>query len=187
MQDKEIIDLFFERNSGAINALKDKYYKYCYTIAYSILDNHEDSEECLNDTWYKVWNSIPPDTPKCIKPYIAKIIRNQAIDKFRADNSIKRGGCTMDNVLSELDSCLTANANPVEDTLIYEELENTINKFVRKLPEKQGDIFIRRYFFCEDIAEIALRYNIAEKSVTSSLTRTRKKLKKYLIEEGFIC
>ncbi len=187
MPDKEIIDLFFQRNTNALKALEENYRNYCYTIACSILNNHEDSEECINDAWYKVWNLIPPNSPDNLKLYIAKITRNLAIDKLRFNKAYKRPEGTVCDVLSELENCVSSYTNNVEDDLLYKELKDTINKFVLKLPKKQGDIFIRRYFFCETISEIASKYCINENSVTSALTRARTKLKKHLVKEGFIC
>lgn len=187
MDDNEIIDLFMKRDADAIKVLDEKFHSYCYSIAYSILNNHEDSEECINDALYKVWNLIPPAKPKYLKLYLSKIVRNIAIDRYRSDIASKRGNGSIDEVLDELNNCITPAINAVEDTIIENELIKAVNDFVSKLPKKQANIFIRRYFFCESHKAIAERYGLSESDVFTSLSRTRKKLKKLLNKEGYLC
>ncbi len=187
MNDNEIIDLFMKRDADAIKVLDEKFHSYCYSIAYSILNNHEDSEECINDALYKVWSLIPPAIPKYLNLYLSKIVRNIAIDRYRCDIASKRGGDEINEVLEELNEYICHFTNTVEDAVIEMELKNIINEFIRKLPKKQGNIFIRRYFFCESHKVIADRYGLSESDVYTSLSRVRKKLKKLLNKEGYIC
>ena len=134
MEDKEIINLYLSRNESAITVTMNKYEKYCYSIAYSILNNQEDSEECVNDTWMKVWKAIPPQIPNCFRAFIGKITRNLSFDKYKKENAKKRGGSELSLVLEELEECLPDKDNNVEETIIENELQHLINRFVEDLP-----------------------------------------------------
>ena len=127
MEDKEIINLYLSRNESAITVTMNKYEKYCYSIAYSILNNQEDSEECVNDTWMKVWKAIPPQIPNCFRAFIGKITRNLSFDKYKKENAKKRGGSELSLVLEELEECLPDKDNNVEETIIENELQHLIN------------------------------------------------------------
>ncbi|MBO4324604.1 MAG: sigma-70 family RNA polymerase sigma factor [Lachnospiraceae bacterium] len=184
MEDSQIIDLFLHRNSDAIRETEIKYGAYCMAIANRILHNHEDSEECVNDTWLKAWNSIPPLIPVRLKLYLAKIARNIAVNRFQAETAMKRGGTEQALVLEELEECIADSSN-VEKEFEARELDECVRTFVRELPEKEGNVFVRRYFFTESAAEIAERYQMTENNVMVVLCRVRKKLKKRLRREGF--
>lgn len=187
MKDTAIIDLYWERNEQAIVETDQKYGKYCHTVAYNVLGNTEDSRECVNDTWLRAWNSMPPKRPAVLRAFLAKITRNLAFDRYRARGAAKRGGGAMDAVLEELAECADLSGNwDAEEAYAAKELREAINRFAEQLPEKECDLFVRRYFFAEEISGIAKRYQMTENNVTVSLSRIRKKLRRYLKEEGFM-
>ena len=185
MTDDKIIQLFFQRKEVAIEETQKKYGSYCFKIANNILNNREDSEECLNDTWLKAWESIPPTRPAYLNLFLAKITRNFAINTYRSKHTHKRGKGEITLVLDELEECITGETD-VETLYIAEELQSSINKFVRGLSEKDGNVFIRRYFYADSIKDISNRYYISENNVRVMLSRTRNKLKLRLEKEGYI-
>lgn len=185
MEDKEIINLYLSRNESAITVTMNKYEKYCYSIAYSILNNQEDSEECVNDTWMKVWKAIPPQIPNCFRAFIGKITRNLSFDKYKKENAKKRGGSELSLVLEELEECLPDKDNNVEETIIENELQHLINRFVEDLQLKYRNIFVRRYFFVNSIEEISIMYGVSKNNVMVILSRIRAQLKDYLWKEYY--
>lgn len=185
MTDDKIIQLFFQRKETAIEETSKKYGSYCFKIANKILNNREDSEECLSDTWLKSWDSIPPARPVHFNLFLAKIVRNLAISKYRSNHTHKRGKGEMALVLDELEECITGQSD-VETLYMAEELQNTINRFVRGLSERDGNVFIRRYFYADSIRDISNRYHISENNVRVMLSRTRSKLRIVLEKEGYI-
>lgn len=184
MEDSKIIELYWQKNENAIKETSSKYGAYCFAIAENILHNKEDSEECVNDTWLKTWNAIPPRKPAKLQMFLAKITRNLSFNRFNARSAKKRGGGEIIVVLEELAECLSNESDAASE---YEarELGQCIRKFVRALPERDGNVFIRRYFFTAPVAEIAKKYNLTENNVMVILSRTRTKLKSHLIKEGF--
>lgn len=185
MIDDKIIELFFDRNEVAIRETDKKYGKYCFTIANNILRNHEDSEESVNDTWMKAWKSIPPTRPVYLNLYLAKIVRNVSFMKYKSKHTLKRGSGELAVILDELEECL-ADQSDVESIYIAKELNAMINKFVYSLPERDGNVFVRRYFFADTIRDIAKRYSLTENNVRVILNRNRNKLKDKLKKEGYI-
>lgn len=185
LTDAEIIELFFERNENAIKEISNKYDRYCRSIAYKILQNKEDAEECVNDTWYSTWKTIPPTKPQKLNLFLAKIVRNISFDKYKSKNRKKRGAGEMVQVLDELEECIPSVQN-IEDDYIAHELNETIQKFTCKLPERDANIFIRRYFFVDSFDKIAKQYGISSNHVGVILSRTRKKLKYELEKEGYV-
>ena len=183
--DDKIIDLYIQRNELATTESNKKYGTYCYTVANNILNNNEDSDECINDTWYRAWNAIPPAHPSCLKLFFAKITRNLALDKLKARSAAKRGSDEISHVLDELGECI-ADTSDVETLILTKELTKIINSFLRTLSEHDCNVFVRRYFFAETITDIAKRYNQSTNNITVNLSRTRKKLKTYLEKEGYI-
>lgn len=184
MEDKQIVELFWERDPQALLHSQEKYGAYCLKVAQNILPA-EDAEECVNDTWLQAWSAIPPARPENLQFYLATVTRNQALDRYRKDHAQKRGGGVVNTALEELAECLTSGENPQE---LYQakELEGAINRFVRSLPVRDGNIFIRRYYFLESLDEISVRYRISKGSLSVILSRTRAKLKKCLEKEGFL-
>lgn len=185
MEDSQIVELYWQRNRQAIAYSEEKYGAYCFAVARGILDSEEDAEECVNDTWLHAWNAMPPHRPKVLRMFLAKITRSAAFNLFRKNSAEKRGGGETVLVLEELAECIAGCEN-VEDEVITEELGEKINAFVRSLPEREGDIFIRRYFFTESVSEIAAGYSISANHTAVILSRVRKKLKKQLVKEGYL-
>lgn len=185
MDDQEIIQLYFNRDEQAIHETGRKYGTYCYSIASNILGSHEDSEECVNDTWLRVWNAIPPAKPVRFRSFLARITRNAAIDQCRRRNAGRRIKGNMQDVLEELEDCLPDH-DTVESMAEARELEQLINRFLHSLPERECNIFLRRYFYAESTAEIARRYQLRKSNVAVILSRTRKKLKDYLTREEYL-
>lgn len=185
MEDKQIVELFWERNQQALIHSQEKYGTYCNCIARNILGNDEDAKECVNDTLLYAWNAIPPAKPENLQFYLAAITRNEALDRYRKDHAIKRGGGETAVALEELAECVASDQDP-QKTCQAKELETAINRFTRALPVREGNVFIRRYFFLESSAVIADRYGMTANHVAVILSRIRKKLKKYLEKEGFL-
>lgn len=185
MEDKQIIELYNKREEAAIEKTAEKYGKYCFSIANNILHSSEDSEECVNDTWLKAWNAIPPTIPTYLRVFLGKITRNLSFDKYRAIHSERRGGGEFPVVLDELAEIVAGLAD-VEKQYEQKELVKAINTYLYKLPERDRNIFIRRYFHAEETSLIAKRYQIKESNVLMILSRTRKKLHTFLKEEDFI-
>lgn len=184
MEDSQIIELYWQRNADAISETSDKYGAYCFSIANHILQSAEDSEECVNDTWLRAWNAIPPQKPSVLRLFLARITRNLSFDRFNAKNAEKRGGGEIALVLDELRECLGGDTD-TEAAFEAKELRKSIQLFVRALPERDGNVLVRRYFFAEPIADIAKRYGLTENNVMVILSRTRGKLKTYLLKEGY--
>lgn len=185
MEDDRILSLYWERNANAIQETNNKYGAYCFSIANNILHSREDSEECVNDTWYKAWNAIPPQRPVSLKMFLAKITRNIAFDKYAYYKAEKRGSGEMSLILDELAECI-ASGSDVASAYEGKELGRSINQFVKALPARDGKVFLRRYFFAEPAAEIGKRYGLTENHVTVILSRVRKKLRLHLQKEGFL-
>lgn len=184
MEDEAIIQLYFARNEQAVQETDRKYGRYCFTLADAILHNTQDSEETVSDTYLKTWNAIPPKKPEVLKLFLAKITRNLAFTRWRSYTAQKRGGGELNLVLDELGECIAAPGG-VEDRLNGKELALTIRRFLDTIPEREQNIFLRRYFFVEESDMIARRYGMNRSTVLRTLSRTRKKLKAYLIKEGY--
>ena len=180
MEDNQIIKLYFDRSEEAISQTAVKYGKYCHYIAYQILENDGDAEEVVNDTYLKTWQTIPPKRPDRLKPYVGMISRQLAFNVYEEQHTQKRGQIPV--VLDELAECL-----PSEDTDWASEitLRDSLNSFLRGLPIKTRNIFIRRYWYTNSLSEIAEEYSMKESAVGMLLLRTRQKLKTHLQKEGF--
>jgi len=185
MEDSQIIELYWQKNADAISQTSRKYGPYCFTVADNILRNTEDSEECVNDTWLHAWNAMPPQRPNVLRMFLAKITRNLSVNRFHARSAEKRGGGEITFVLDELEDCVAGGVD-VEAAYEAKELEQCVRRFVRGLPERDGNVFVRRYFFTEPVAVIAEQYGLTENHVMVILSRTRKKLKLKLVKEGYL-
>ncbi len=184
VDDKSIVDLYFQRSELAIFETSKKYGGYCYAIAYGILQNGDDAEECVNDTYNDAWNSIPPHRPALLSAFLGKIARRIAIDKFRKRNAKKRGGGEMPLILDELGECIASEDN-IESSLERKRLSEAVASFVKALPETEQKVFLCRYWYMDSINSICKRFGFSESKVKSMLYRTREKLRAMLEKEGF--
>lgn len=184
LTDNEIISLFNERNERALSAVSEKYGSSCSRIAKNILKNDQDAEECVNDTYLKVWESIPPERPNSLGAFIAKITRNSALDRYRSERSEKRGGGEIPLILDELAECVSDNGS-VELTAERRELLSAINDFLETLPEQRRVAFVLRYCVCESVKSIASHLGVTQNNVSVNLGRTRKSLIDFLKRKGF--
>lgn len=182
MRDTDIIALYWRRDESAIKETVRKYGGYCYAIAYNILGRKEDSDECVNDTWLKAWDAMPPNRPAKLSCFLGKITRNLSFDKLKSNNAKKRGGGEIKLVIDELDACIPA-FDTVEQALSDEEFGRLINRFLRTLPERERNLFLSRYWYSNPIAKIADIFSMKENTVKASLFRSRIKLKCYLEKE----
>ena len=182
--DAQIVDFYWNRDARAISASMDRYGSYCFSIANGILNNAQDAEECVNDTWLRAWNAIPPTRPTVLKVFFAKITRHLSFDKYKAGKTLKRGGGNIQLVLDELAECI-ADESDVEGQVDAKELGKVINQFVASLTEREQNLFVRRYFFSDPIKAIANRYDLNESTVHVTLSRIRKRLRSHLSREGY--
>ena len=176
MEDTDIIRLFLKRSEEAIRQTDIKYSKLCFGIAWNILLNKEDSEECVNDTWLITWNEIPPKIPKILSAFLGKITRNQAIDCLRRKNAFKRPDSHMADINGELERLEETVQYSLEHNIKRQEILDVLDEFLKGLKEEDRDIFVRRYWYMDDIKEISKRHSVSESKVKSSLFRGRKKL-----------
>ena len=182
MDDRAIIELYNQRNEDAIFETQKKYGRYCHYIAYNILFSDEDSEECVNDSYLKVWNSIPPHCPERFSAYIGKITRNTALDRYELLRVQKRTCERTELALEELAEALPAyDGEDMSETLL---LKDAINSFLASLPKRTRIIFMRRYWYLSSISEIARDLELSESNVKVILMRTRDKFKTHLDTKG---
>ena len=180
MEDDRIIELYFGRDEQAIRHTADKYGAYCSTVAMNILHSEPDAEECVNDTYLKTWNSIPPTRPHSLKLFLARIVRNLSINRHRALHSDKRNR-DLEVSLSELESCL-----PVPDGESGgSELSELLNEFLGTQTPTDRKIFVQRYWYNLSAAEIPEEHDISENAVWVKLHRTRERLREFLTERGY--
>ncbi len=184
LQDIEIVRCFEQKEETALTAAQLKYGVYCLTIAERIVGSRETAEECVNDAMHHAWQSIPPQQPENLKLYLATITRNLALNRMHAETAQKRGGREVDAVFEELSECIAANETP-ETALLEQQLGETVRRFLKTLPQRERDIFLRRYYFAEPTQDIAKRFDVRQSNVLMILSRTRKKLKTYLQKEGY--
>ena len=182
MEDERILDLYWERDQRAISETSAKYGERCSVIAENILSDRFDAEECVNDTYLEIWNSIPPKRPSFFSAFIAKITRNLAMKRIEYLYAKKRSVNAAVS-FSELDGCVPQNA--VEDQVVNAQvLKNCMEGFLLDLSVQNRYIFLRRYFIFDPVSEIAENLQLSESAVKSSLLRSRKKLKAILEKEG---
>ncbi|MBR4289483.1 MAG: RNA polymerase sigma factor [Oscillospiraceae bacterium] len=183
MDDKQIIDLYWVRSERAIAETDRKYGKFCHRIAFHILANPQDSEECVSDTFLKAWSAIPPKRPVKLSTFLGKITRNLALNRYEKHTAQKRGGGEVPVALDELAECIP-DPNSVERMVDNRILADKLNIFLESLPAEARKIFMRRYWEVCSVQEIAEIYGISESKVKVSLFRTRGKLRAFLEQEG---
>lgn len=181
MDDKQIVSLYWERDEAALELTQDKYGQYLCAIARNILGSDEDAEECVNDTYARAWDSIPPQSPSRLGAFLGKITRNLALDRVRSDGAKKRGEGRVELVLDELAECLPDGGGNVTDDVL---LKDMLERFLRSLPEQTVRVFMRRYWYMSSVSEIAAEYRLSENRVKVILFRARNKLKAFLEKEG---
>lgn len=182
MKEDDIIDLYWRRDDQAVTVTDRQFGRYCYSIAYNILNNREDSDECVNDTWLKAWNSIPPQRPVKLSLFLGKITRNLSFDRFKTGRAQKRGGGEIVLVLEELEECIPSS-HSAEQAVLDKELDIIINTFLHSLPARECNIFLNRYWYSKSIKVIAEQFKMKENNVKASLFRSRIKLKAHLEKE----
>lgn len=183
MDDREIVALYWKRNEKAITESENKYGRYCYSIALNILRSHEDSEECVNDTYVRAWNSIPPKKPEKLSVFLGKITRNLALDVLDRLSAQKRGSTEITLVLDEISECIPS-PNYTEKEIDNLALTENLNSFLKTLTSENRKIFLQRYWYMMTIKEIAKENSFTESKVKMSLMRTRENLKIFLEKEG---
>lgn len=179
MEDKRIIELFFERDERAIAEADKKYGAYCLRTAENILANRQDSAECVNDTWLKAWNNIPPAIPERLKAYLCAITRRLALNRYNMRKTHKRGRGETALVLDELSECVSDDKSFAEEG----EIASALNSFLSELRQRERQIFMRRYWLAASVSQLAEDFGLSEGTVKTMLHRTRQKLKKRLENE----
>ncbi len=180
MDDLKIVELYFERSESAIEETQNKYGKYCRYIAMQILGNEQDAEECVNDTYLALWNSIPPKRPEKLQNYLGALARNEALDKMKYNRYQKRSK-NAELAIDELCECIPDSAQPQTDEMVF---KDAIDRFLATLDKKARIAFMQRYFYVCPIKTVAENLKMSENGVKASLHRTRERLRKFLEKEG---
>ena len=182
MEDTKIVELFFARDEKALSETQSKYGPFCRNIAWNLLLNREDAEECVNDTMHAAWNTIPPTRPHSLRAYLGGITRKLALMCFRKRTAKKRdGGIALS--LEELSEVIPS-AQDVERSVETSELSEYINKWLRTLDPKQRVLFVRRYWFGDPVLDLAKKAGLSPNTLSQQLFVPRRKLKEYLEQEG---
>lgn len=185
MDDRRIIELYWERSEDAIFQTEQKYGRFCRSIAYNILHNDEDSEECVSDTYMKAWNEMPPKRPEKLSAFLGRITRNISLHRYEYKYAQKRGGGEVTLALDELGECISSGER-VENTIDDLELAALLNSFLAALAPQNRIIFVRRYWYLYSIKEIAAQLGVSESKIKTSLFRTRNALHTLLEKEDTV-
>ncbi|WP_167957920.1 RNA polymerase sigma factor [Anaerosporobacter faecicola] len=180
MDDQEIVELYFKRSEAAIAETERKYSQYCSTIANNILHSVQEAEECVNETWFKAWGTIPPNRPLRLSVFLGKITRNLSIDRYRRANREKRGCGQVSLCLEELAECVGCGQSITDDIALKE----LLNQFLKELKPKARRVFMLRYWYMYSVKDIGENCSMSAGAVKMSLKRTRMALKEYLEKEG---
>ncbi len=184
MEDEAIIGLYWARDEGAIAASDEKYGRLCRKLSLDILDSREDAEECVNDTWRRAWDTIPPQRPGSLRAYLARIARNLSIDRWRSRRADKRGS-GLEILLDELDDCLPA-APSAEEVTEAKETARAIDRWLDGLSPADRTAFLRRYWYGQPVGQVAIQAGCSPNTMTKRLSRLRDGLRKFLEQEGII-
>lgn len=182
MEDREIVQLYWERDERAIGESEKKYGGLCRGVALRVLNSMEDSEECVSDTWLRSWNVIPPQRPNLLGAFLARITRNLALDRWRASHAAKRLGGETALALEELGDCVSGES--LEDEVARRELARVLNAFLRSLPERDRTLFLRRYWAFETLETLAKQEGMSVSALHRRLRRLRAALAECLKKEG---
>lgn len=183
MDDNQIIDLYWSRSENAISETASKYGAYCHSIASNILNDPQDAEESVNDTYLAAWNTMPPKRPSLLAAFLGKITRYISLDRWKQRSRLKRGGGEVPLCLEELEDCVSGRES-TEDAVLRKELLSGINCFLEKLPPMERKVFLCRYWYLDSVQEIAQRFGFSQSKTASMLHRIRGKLNRYLEKEG---
>ena len=181
MDDTRIIELFWARSEAAITEISAKYGAYCRSIADNILSNREDAEECVNDTWLRVWSTIPPERPVVLRAWLGRIVRNLALNRWQKNHAQKRGS-GVDEILTELEGCIPS-AQDVERQVEAEELSRLINLWLGTLQKRDRMVFVRRYWYGESVQTLAKTCAVSPAKMAKKLFVLRGGLKQALEKE----
>lgn len=182
MEDSAIIALYFERNENAIRETNKKYGAFCLKVAFNILSVNEDAEECVNDTYMKVWSLIPPERPKNFMAWLGKIVRNTALNIYTKLHSQKRFS-GMELMLDELSECIPSTIS-LEKQFEDKEITTVINAWLKSVSEEERYLFVRRYWYGSSVNELAKQQKVSPHTMTQRLYRIRAKLNNYFEKEG---
>ena len=183
MDDKQIIELYFKRDEAALSETQEKYGRYCLKIAGNILDDIEDSKECVNDTWVTVWNKIPPHVPVSLKAFIGKVVRDISLSKYRENHALKRYNA-MTVMLDELNECIPSGIN-IEDQAEKRELIGLVKDYLESIKTEDRVLFVRRYYFGESVKALSEEFGYSENRMTQRLLKIRRKLKAFVEKGGY--
>lgn len=184
LNDEQIINLYWSRDERAISETDRSYGSLCRNLSKRILKNSEDAEECVNDSYLRLWDRLPPEKPDSLSSFLTRIVRNISLDRLRQSGAVKRGGSAITVSLDELEQ--VTGRGDVESNIMAQELGKTVDAFLRTQSQEARSIFLRRYYYFDTRTEIAERYDISAAQVSVVLSRTRKRLKNYLKEEGLL-
>lgn len=184
MEDNQISKLFWDRDENAIAETSKKYGSYCYAIAKNILHSKEDSDECVNDTYWNAWNALPPHKPNILSVFLGKITRNLVFDRYNFHHAEKRGGGEIAIVLDEIAE-IVSDSHDMEQAMDSKELIHAINEFLSALPTDKRKMFVLRYWYTEKVSTIAKQLGVTENTCSVQLARIRNKLRKHLHDGGF--
>ena len=184
LTDNDIIKLYFDRDERAISETSARYGGYCTSIAYGILGSREDAEECVNDTYLRAWNSIPPHKPGILSVFLGRITRNLSFNRYRKNRAGKRGGGELALILDELDEIVSGDSS-AEDQYLRSELANEISAFLAGLSSDKREMFLRRYWYADPVTDIAEHFGCTANSAAVTLSRIRSDLKNYLHTRGY--
>ena len=183
LDDKVIIQHYWDREERAINETDEKYGSFCLRIAENILGNQEDSKECVNDTYLNAWNSIPPHLPEKLSCFLGKITRNLALNIYEKKHTAKRGKGQIEMALSELAECVDMSSD-IENESERQQIRDVINEFLKNQNMQRKNIFIQRYWYLMSIKEIGVQHDMNDNQIKSVLYQMRNELKKILVKEG---
>ncbi len=183
MNDQTIVESLWSRSEAAIDMLAEKYGRYSLTIAQRIIGDRADAEECVNDAYLRVWESIPPQKPRSLSAYLGAIVRNLALNRYKHHHAAKREADRVSTALEELQDCLPSSETPAQ---ITEDLviRDCLNRFLKQLPKREQWVFVRRYWHMDAVRDIAAALKLEENHVYVMLSRSRKQLKAMLEKEG---
>lgn len=185
MEDEQIITLFFQRSPDALPETRRKYGALCQSVARKILPDQRDVEECVSDMLMRLWNAIPPERPRCLSAYIARITRNLSLDRY-SYNMAEQRSTALTQAFEELEPWLPASTSDPEHAFDEKHFHTVMNDFLRTLPKEPRAFFLRRYWYGDSIREIADAFRVSEAKVKTSLFRTRQCLRETLYKEGIV-